>query len=222
MVNSDNPDQLAILGGTFDPIHLGHTIPAKKIANWLGLTKVTLMPAHIPPHKATPAVSSATRSEMVRLVCQLDPLFELDTRELERDKPSYTIDTLTEIKNERPDTQIFFLVGMDSLLNFTKWVQWRQILKLCHLVVSTRPGYDLAKLPSATKELLVEYQCTKEEVLAKNAGGILLAPPCQQDISSTAIRAALSNTLSADQWLPPEVAKYISLNKLYQNQNKSH
>lgn len=208
---------IAILGGTFDPIHLGHTIPAKAIAQWLSLTKITLLPAHIPPHKTTPTVSSSVRAHMVDLVCQQNSLFELDKRELNRDKPSYTVDTLSELKREQPDSQIFFLVGMDSLLNLTRWVDYRKILSMCHIVVSTRPGYSLEQLPLDTKNLLNEYQCSKAQALTKPAGGILLAPPCEYDISSTAIRDKLRLGIDAGNLLSPAVFEYITKTMLYKS-----
>lgn len=215
MALSATPPQLALLGGTFDPIHLGHTIPAKAIAKWLSLTSVTLLPAHIPPHKARPKVCSATRVEMVKLVCQQDPLFKLDTRELNRNKPSYTVDTLFELKREQPNSQIFFLIGMDSLLSLTRWVRYREILSMCHIVVSTRPGYDLGQLPLETINLLDEFKSSKEHALSKPAGCILFAPTCEYDISSSTIREKLRAGVNADSLLPAEVSEYISANKLY-------
>lgn len=215
---------IGILGGTFDPIHLGHTLPAKVVAEYLSLTKVLLIPANIPPHKATPNVSAKQRAEMVHLACQSEHLFSCDERELKRDGNSYTVDTLKELKKEFPQQTLYFIVGLDSLLTFTTWHKYQEILSLCHLVVNTRPNYQLGNLDQATKTLLNNHQVHSiNELKKQQSGGIFLLPSAlpsynnhlHLDISSSDIRHRLANKQDCQQLLVPSVYTYISQNKLY-------
>jgi len=215
---------IGILGGTFDPIHLGHTLPAKVVAEHLSLEKVLFIPANIPPHKATPNVSAAHRSSMVKLACDDEPLFNYDERELQRDGYSFTVDTLKELSQSYPQTRLCFIIGLDSLLTFTTWHQYQEILSLCHLVVNTRPNYQLSDLDPATKALLDKYQVGDVAMLNKNkAGGILLLPnhlpnygeQLDLNISSSEIRQRLINKQSCQHLLNPDVLAFINKNKLY-------
>jgi len=215
---------IGILGGTFDPIHLGHTLPAKAVADYLSLTKVLLIPASIPPHKATPNVSAKQRAEMVHLACNTEHLFTCDERELKREGNSYTVDTLKELSKSFPHQILHFIIGLDSLLTFTQWHNYEEILTFCHLVVNTRPSYHLNNLNQATKNLLNNHQIHNVNELKKyKSGGILLLPselPSYQshlhiDISSSEIRQKISNNQDYQQLLAPSVFTFINKNQLY-------
>ncbi len=148
---------IGIFGGTFDPIHIGHVKSIDAVATWLHLDKVLIIPAHIPPHKTdsniTPKATSAQRATMVELAIADKPLFYCDRRELNRNGPSFTIDTLKELKATYPNQPLYFVIGMDSLQTFTTWHKYKEILSLCHLVVNTRPNYHLSDLNRETKNL---------------------------------------------------------------------
>ena len=215
---------IGILGGTFDPIHLGHTLPAKVVADYLSLTQVLLIPASIPPHKATPNVSAKQRAEMVHLACQSEHVFTCDERELKRDGNSYTVDTLKELKEAFPQQTLYFIVGLDSLLTFTRWHKYQEILSLCHLVVNTRPNYQLDNVDQTTTALLNNHQIhTIDELKKRKSGGIFLFPhtlPAYQNhldinISSSEIRQQLANRQDCQQLLAPSVYTFINMNKLY-------
>jgi len=215
---------IGILGGTFDPIHIGHTLPVKAVADYLSLTEVLLIPANIPPHKATPNVSAQQRAEMVHLACDTEPLFTCDERELKRDGNSYTVDTVKELSKEFPQHTLYFIVGLDSLLTFTSWHKYKEILSLCHLVVNTRPNYQLDNLDEATTALLNNHQIHNVNELKRyKSGGILLLPATlpsyhnhlHLDISSSEIRQQLANQQDCQQRLAPSVFSFINKNKLY-------
>ena len=148
---------IGILGGTFDPIHIGHLRPAIEARGALGLAEVRLLPNHIPPHRANPLCSSEQRLAMVRLAAADNPGFVVDERELRRDTPSWTIDTLVELRSELPDTPLCFLMGMDSLLGLPGWHRWQELLDYAHLVVSCRPGWQ-PDYPVQVAELLARHQ----------------------------------------------------------------
>ncbi len=210
--------RIGILGGTFDPIHYGHIFPAIATAKWLQLETLHLLPAHIPPHKSSTTASVSQRMQMVELVCQQQPLLRLDKRELLRDKPSYTIDTLKELKREQSNSQLFFVMGMDSLLNFTLWHQWQEILKLCHLVVNIRPGYPLTEqLNSLTPKLRENIVHSLNHLTDLEAGKIIIHQQLALDISSTELRKDIANNLFNNNKIPQVVIDYIQQQKLYQN-----
>ena len=216
ITNQKTPKFIALLGGTFDPIHLGHTLPAQETAQWLGAKKLLLIPTHIPPHKTSPHASAKQRAKMVALVCDKNKLFTLDDRELKRQSPSYTVDTLQQIKAEQPNADLYFIMGMDSLLSFTQWRSWQEILTLCNLVVNIRPGYPHLALEAALEPTLRSRLIySLAQLQPQKAGQILLHESTPVDISSTTIRAKIKAGLSANQYLPQCVHDYIQQHKLY-------
>jgi len=211
---------IAILGGTFDPIHLGHTLSAQAVADELGLQKVLLIPAHIPPHKISPDLvphaSSQQRAAMVEIACQSSTIFLCDQRELQRSGHSYTVDTLKELKLQYPNQPLYFIIGMDSLMTFSRWHQYQEILSLCNLVVNTRPNYSFNQLNDETKELLTNHKTTDvTQLIQYEAGRIFFAKQCFFDISSTQIRQQLMKKQRCDQQLLPSISEYINKNNLY-------
>ncbi len=214
--------RLGIFGGTFDPIHLGHIIPASDLAKQLTLDTIYLMPAHIPPHKSETSVNALHRSAMVSKVCQQQPLFKLDQRELKRSTPSYTIDSIKELIAEQPNSVIYFFIGADSLLALPSWHKVEELLTLCHFVVCARPGYQLDTLNDAVYNN--RLTTSLNDLRANDFGKIYIAETQQLDISSTQLRAALKNqsksaaesTCKFNKYLPLEVYNYIKLHNLYQ------
>lgn len=205
---------LGIFGGTFDPVHLGHLLPVTDAAREIGLHRVKLLPCHIPAHKATPTVSAAQRLAMVRLVCAKWPLFELDDRELRRDSPSYSVDTLNEYRREEGNRPLVFFIGLDSLKNLNSWHRWQEILTLCHLVVCRR-GDCLASFNPDVSRLLEQHRTRDARHLKeKPAGLIYLADTRELAISSTELRESLARGEATD-LLPEEVLAYIQLHGLY-------
>ncbi|TRX57362.1 nicotinate-nucleotide adenylyltransferase [Thalassomonas sp. M1454] len=208
---------IGLFGGTFDPIHLGHIVPVIDLAAQINLDKVFLIPANIPPHKAAAHVSSKHRKAMVELVCSKYPLFTVDDRELKRNKPSYTIDTLKEIKQENPEAVIYFFIGTDSFLDLPSWYLIDEIMALCNFVVTTRPGYtvNLIDKPWFKGKVTTNQQ----EFLAFDCSKILLAQTKQIDISSTQLRSILQSKAQLDTPLShvicPQVIDYIKQNNLY-------
>ncbi|MEI6894820.1 MAG: nicotinate-nucleotide adenylyltransferase [Colwellia sp.] len=211
---------LGILGGSFDPIHLGHTKSAQAVADELGLTKVLLIPAYISPLKVTtdlrPQATAEQRGAMVEIICQQNPLFSCDTRELQRAGHSYTVDTLKALKRQNPNRPLLFIIGMDSLNTFTQWHQYQAILSLCHLVVNTRPNHPIEQTNSETNALLAKHRTTdRTQLLTLAAGKIFFSKPIFYDISSTQIRQHIAQHKSCPQQLDIKISDYIDKNKLY-------
>lgn len=210
------PQSILIMGGTFDPIHIGHTSTAQETAQWLGINQITLIPAHIPPHKSGTFANASHRQAMVNLLCQEDPIFSLDTRELKQTRASYTIDTLRDITVENPNTKIYFIMGMDSLLSFQHWHHWREIISLCNIVVNVRPGYDNSALQEQLPQKIMSC-ITGDLNLFKQAthSKIILRQGNTFDVSSTKIRANIKADIAIDNLLSSCVSQYIKQHKLY-------
>jgi nicotinate-nucleotide adenylyltransferase len=208
--------KIGILGGTFDPIHFGHIYTAKQTALWLNLDKLFILPSHIPPHKSKTSANAQQRLNMAELACREDPILTLDKRELNKESLSYTVETFEEIRDEYIDAQLFFIVGMDSLLTFSTWHKYEKILSLCHLVVNSRPNFTVDKNNVELMQLLANHYISHPaELQQKKAGGILLHDTKDWHISSTDIRKKFKNNQNCDDLLPKAIISYINKEQLY-------
>ncbi len=195
---------IGILGGTFDPIHYGHLRPALDIMQQVGLAEVRFIPNHIPPHRELPVLSNQQRAELVELAISDTPGFVLDDRELCRSGPSYMVDTLQSLKEEFPEDSFCLIMGVDAFNGLPQWHRWQSILELCHIIISTRPGAELASFVSQSP--FAECFCnTPQSLLQRPAGQILLQSVTQLDISASQIRSYLSLGQSTQYLLPETV-----------------
>lgn len=211
------PKNIAILGGSFDPIHLGHINIAKQTAKWLGVKTITLLPAYLSPHKANSHASAEHRQGMLARLINEDNFFSLDTREVTKQSPSYSVDTLQAYRYEYPEHRIFFIIGMDSLLSFTRWHRWQDILKVANLVVNVRPGYSQQELSIECQAKLSHFFKQGSPLNSKEqAGGIYFHQQPVVDISSSELRNKLANGDKCEQWLATEIIDYIKEHQLYQ------
>ncbi|MTC36349.1 nicotinate-nucleotide adenylyltransferase [Providencia alcalifaciens] len=208
----------ALFGGTFDPIHYGHLRPVEALAKQVGLQKVILLPNHVPPHRPQPEASPAQRLEMVKLAIQDNPLFSVDTRELRRDTPSFTLETLSELRQELGEQQpLAFIIGQDSLLSINTWHGWTQLLDKCHLLVCARPGYATHFDDPDMQQWLQQHQVTEPQILSETpSGSIFIGDTPLVNISATEIREQLGLGLACDDLLPRAVYHYIQQQNLYQ------
>jgi nicotinate-nucleotide adenylyltransferase len=206
---------IGFLGGTFDPIHFGHLRPALEIAEALSLQQLFIMPNHIAPHKSASHASAKQRSAMVRLAIQNQARIDIDTRELNRATPSYTLETLKELKALYPTTPLCFIMGMDSLISFDTWFQWQEILNYCHLIVSQRPKSH-SQFNSTVQAVVDRCKTSNRHDLHNlQSGKIYFQNTSQLDISSTEIRQLLRKDISIDYLVPEAVNDYIKQHQLY-------
>lgn len=138
---------LAILGGTFDPIHNGHLLMASRAMAALPIEKLFFVPCKNPVHRTEPVAHEKHRLAMLQLALQEHPEFQIDTRELDRETPSFMIDTLRSFQQDFPHRPLVLIIGADSYLKFTSWKSWQEILSLAILAVVERPGYLLKEMP---------------------------------------------------------------------------
>ncbi|RRN56569.1 nicotinate-nucleotide adenylyltransferase [Pseudoxanthomonas sp. SGNA-20] len=205
-------------GGTFDPVHCGHLAIARAAADAFGVP-VTLAPAADPPHRAVPGASAHHRARMLDVAAAGDRRLRVDRRELERSGPSWTIDTLRELRVlHGGDAPLALLLGADSFRSLPQWHQWREILSLAHLVVASRGDEPVDRgLPPELAAATEGRWCDSPAALAAGAGGRIL--PLRQPLhpqSASAVRAAIAAGDPGWQGMvPPAVAGYILRHGLY-------
>ena len=194
---------IGILGGTFDPVHYGHLRPALEVMQIVGLQQVRFLPNRVPPHRETPWLDVEQRLELLRTAIDDQSGFELDQRELQRAGQSYMVDTLESLRADFPTHSICLILGMDAFLGLKQWHQWQRVLQLCHLIVTTRPGFGID--PAYIGELPARLADTASELSEVASGRILLQSVTLLDISATAIRNMLITGQSVRYLLPDNV-----------------
>lgn len=214
------PDPLALLGGTFDPVHYGHLRLADEVAHTLAPAEMRLVPARDPPHRDAPHASAQQRVAMLRLALDDFPELTLDTREIERSGKSYTVLTLEELRGEMPLRPLVLVMGADVLLALETWHRWREVFALAHVLVARRPGVALG-IERMPPQLAREWERRLAPCLSalrqRPGGAIVVQPITPQPISASAIRAALARGATAEVGglLPPAVLAYIETHRLY-------
>jgi nicotinate-nucleotide adenylyltransferase len=183
---------LAIFGGTFDPVHLGHLSVAWEASELLD-AEVRLMPANVPPHRHAPTASPAQRVAMLRAALQGQDRLTLDTRELRREGPSYTIDTLREFRDELGDRPLVLLLGADAFAGLPSWQSWRELFEYAHIGVLNRPGIDAAWSVDLALEILPRRVSDHHALHDLPAGKVIELAVTPMEISATRIRELLSD-----------------------------
>jgi nicotinate-nucleotide adenylyltransferase len=215
-VNPASIDPLLILGGTFDPVHFGHLRAAKEVREQLGVKSVSLMPAGNPPHRQNSVSDPQHRLAMLQIGTKGMIGVHIDQRELNRDGPSYMVDTLVEIRGEARERPVILIIGQDSANTLDSWHRWQDILPLAHLVIMTRPAkpvtYSTDLELTLTRHLAEEPAC----LWSAPAGRVLNVQITEQDISSSQIRAMIRKGESPGPLLPGGVLSYIEMHGLYQ------
>ena len=187
--------KIAIYGGTFDPVHHAHLILAREAIETLGLEKVILVPAAISPlKKAAPVASGEVRLAMLRAAIKDEPEFEVDECELRRASPSYTIDTVEDIRRRESDAALYCLIGEDNIEQLPRWYRFSELEKMVHFIVLDRSG----------KQPTHSYQLIHRRI----------------DISATEIRRRVAQNESIRYLVPESVEKIIHREKLYREQSK--
>ncbi len=202
--------QIVLFGGTFDPVHNGHLIVARSIAERLGIDTITLMPTASPPHKPAALAGGAHRLEMLRLATADEPLFEVCDIELTRPGPSYTLETIKALRDQQgQDLVVKLIIGADMLAELPNWHQVSQLLSSVEFIVAARPPLDrqMGQILAGIEKSL------GEEISQKLSDAVVTAPLV--DISSTEIRNRVSCGLSISYLVPESVRAYISENNLY-------
>lgn len=195
---------IGLLGGTFDPIHLGHLVLAEVARETFGLEKVIFMPAGQPPHKPRAMAAAGDRLRMVEMAIAGNPYFAVSTLEIERPGPSYTVDTVTALRRSAPEADWHLIIGSDVLEEIPTWHEYEQLLGLVRVLAAARPGTELVLPP----------------ILAGWSAKIAFFYPPAIAISSTAIRERARQGLSLRYLVPERVAAYILEKGLYRAEDQ--
>jgi nicotinate-nucleotide adenylyltransferase len=186
--------KIGILGGTFNPIHIGHLILAEEAREKIGLDKIVFVPAYLPPHKDNSDIAkAAARLEMARLATKGNKNFVVSDVEIKRNGRSYTIDTIREFKTKYPHDDLYFIIGSDLLKYLAEWKDLNEIIKMVKFIAATRPGYPLEKLPSYISTVAIRAV----------------------DVSGFEIRQAVRENKSFRYLIPEAVYRYIIKKGLY-------
>lgn len=204
-----NRGSYAILGGTFDPVHLGHRALADQVVEKLRLDRLYLIPTYLPPHKEwVPFASFEHRRAMLQKAMD-DPKFIISDMEQKRGGLSYSIETIRAFRKSFPYEKSYFITGADAYASFMHWHDWKEIFEETIVVMTTRPGYDF----KVNREI--------EDAAFKAKGGLMIQSVDTPDLSSTMVRNLLketSNRPKAAKFLDPEVYAYIEANNLYREE----
>jgi len=202
--------RLALMGGTFDPVHLGHLITARAVAEAMDFPQVLLVPAASPPHKPGPKASPAQRLEMLRRAVEGDERLGICTAELFREGASYTRDTLADLRAEHgPETELYWVIGADMLATLDTWHKVREVLSMARIVVAARPPWDqqMDEIFLRLEERLGQKQISQIKKFTVQTPLI--------DISSSQIRRRVADGRSIRHLIPDSVISYIDQSGLY-------
>jgi nicotinate-nucleotide adenylyltransferase len=214
------PKRLGLFGGTFNPIHYGHLRSAEEVAEALNLNQVWFLPAAFPPHKSPAEVTSfEVRLAMTRLAVGRHPRFSVSDLEGRRPGKSFSVETLRLLRREfGPEGELYFILGLDAMLEIASWKDYRELFTLSHFVVLDRPGYDRSDLG----EVLLREVHPGFERLAGGDGfrhpsgfRVILLATTLMDISATRIRKLVREGRSSRYLLPEPVRRFILKNRIY-------
>ena len=206
---------LAIFGGTFDPVHLGHLRVAWEAAEFLG-ADVYLMPANVPPHRPQPVASAGQRAAILRAALQGQDRLLLDERELRRDGPSYTVDTLVELRREiGPDRAVVLLVGADAFSGLASWHRWQELFDLAHIGVLTRAGHEITESAELAEQTRDRRVVSVADLRQSASGSVIDIRVSALEISATHIRSELAAGREPRYLVPASLLAEADLLALY-------
>lgn len=206
---------LGLLGGTFNPVHVGHIRGAIEARERLALDQVLLIPANLPPLKAAPGVDARHRLRMLELAVADEPGLAVDSRELDREGVSYTVQTLQALRNAYGEAvSLTFIIGADCLTTLDQWYHWQQLTKLANIAVIDRPDSG-GVIPVQVAAWLEDNACQPSDLARRPCGGVVRLGQSPLAISSTELRAAIASGKNVRFLLPDPVIEYISDHDLY-------
>lgn len=218
MMHTPTQQPIGILGGTFDPIHFGHLRTAIELHQTLNLSEVRLIPCYQPVHRHQPMATPLQRLTMLKLAIDKEPALCIDTCEIDRQGPSYMIDTLSILSKKFPHTPLCLIIGIDALLEFNSWHRYQEILQLSHLIVVHRPPYQLPQ-NGTISDLVQQHRTQTINVLHECLNGyIYLQAVTALDISATDIRKQIAAGKNPRYLLPDNVYHYIQEHTIYQRE----
>ena len=208
---------VAIFGGTFNPVHIGHLRIATELAETLQVESIGLMPCAFPPHRGMPGATAEERLAMLEAAVADYSLLRTEDIELQREAPSYSIDTLLLLRQKIGQQEPLFLcVGMDTLNQLDNWHRWQELLQHCHIVVSSRPGWT-APNSGALSDWLAANHCDDLSAMHQRPSGqVYICDLTLLEVSSTSLREKIKRGDNIDFLTPKPVVEYIQQHHLYE------
>lgn len=211
----NNQSPIGILGGTFDPIHLGHIKIAEYVLKKCNLQKIIFIPCYTPAHRYKPIATAAQRLAMIQLAIKDHPDFIADDREIKRQGTSFMIDTLQSLKQDYPENPLCLILGTDAFANLDTWHQWQKLINYANFVVINRPGIKV-EIPPPIKELLKNSEILDPSAFQHKPNGLIYQLHITPiPISATKIRKQLHDHKLPTDSLPKAVYNYICAEKIY-------
>jgi nicotinate-nucleotide adenylyltransferase len=207
---------VAIFGGTFDPVHLGHIKVAGDLAEHLGVTPIALMPCGKPTHRLPPVATPLQRLDMLELSISGNPNLTIDNTEICSTTPNFTINSLDRIRSRiGSEAAIFLCIGSDTLNHIDSWYKWTELTNYCHIVAVSRPGSPKKYSPQLTEWISGHGSIDLRKLKESPAGCVYQCELSMLNISSTKIRQKIKQNETLQQLLPKKVVNYIQTNHLY-------
>lgn len=203
---------ICLYGGTFDPVHNGHLHAARSVCDALAIDSIRLVLSARPSHRGAQGATVQQRWDMLTLACRSDRRLVPDDREMRRDRPSYTVETLEEIRLAAPEEALVWVIGSDAYALLPSWHRWRRLIELANLLVLRRPGYPF-ELDRQMSDFTDAHRV--EAFGSMTAGGVLLLDVKMLEISAAGVRAGIAAGEPVDDLLPEGVANYIRAHSLY-------
>lgn len=208
---------VALFGGTFDPVHLGHLKVALAAQQALGVADFRLLPAGDPPHREATFASAQQRHDMLKLALEAYPGLTIDERELQRDTPSWTVMTLQSLRQELPHSPLLLLMGQDAANHLDQWYRWREIFELASIVILSRPDKTPDYHSRLASQIGAGTVASTDQLLAVRNGAVFSLGVAAVEVSSTQVRERLAAGLSVRHMVPEKVTHYIAEHGLYQS-----
>jgi nicotinate-nucleotide adenylyltransferase len=206
---------IGILGGMFDPVHFGHLRTALAALQDFSLDEVRLVPCHHPVHKEEPIAAAQHRIAMLHKATKSEKGLVVDQRECMRPGQSYMVETLESLRNEYPNDRLFLLLGADAFNKLDGWKLWKQLFELAHIIVITRPGWEINPTKAVKKFCEDRTVSSFSKIGMKKNGKVLVYSFTPLMIASSDIRDLLKDNKSARYLIPNKVINYIKKHKLY-------
>ena len=207
---------IAVLGGSFDPVHIGHLRVAIEVRDHLQLEQLRLIPCGQPPHRKPFVATAAQRLRMLELAIADESSLMVDDRELRVERTSYTVDTLTDLRAESGQQPICLIIGADAFQQLDRWRQWMDLFALAHLIVVQRPGYHISASAVVAKYTQTRRIQHYQQLTENSAGNIYFLEIPPLEISSTRIRMLASTGKSIRYLVPDHVYHWMQEHQLYQ------
>ncbi|MEE9452103.1 MAG: nicotinate-nucleotide adenylyltransferase [Gammaproteobacteria bacterium] len=205
---------LGIFGGTFDPVHCGHIAMARELLDLVNFNEMRFLPCKQPLLKRASA-SVEQRLAMLHLALENEKKLSVDTRELDRDTPSYMFETLYSLRQDYPQSSLCLIIGMDALLSLSRWYKYQALIKLAHFIVINRADYNLPEKDEVAQLVSAHKVEDVGLLLAQPAGYINFQCLTPVDVSSSKIRQHIAQGKKVEAFLPEAVYQYIQEKRLY-------